>query len=446
MVVQRSQPITVWGTADPGAAVTVTLADKTAAAKADPDGRWQATLPAAPASGPFELNVACGAESARVKDLMIGDVWLISGQSNVVLTLAAGGPEYLEAKKNPPTDLVRVAKLPGNYSFEPTEALSRHIAWEPLNAARVGAFLSGVGYSFIRNLQPVAGVTLGLVQASAGGTQVEQWTPEAALGAAEPDNPLFAIRDKAKAKFAADPKARIGVVESGAAGLYNGSIYPIHLAKFKGVVWYQGEANTRSKRDYRPVLTAFVKSWREVFGQPDLPFIIVQLPKFGLPKDDGWMRVQEAQMLTARDLGLPLVVTVDQGSPITIHPTNKAEVGRRAALAAAQHIYGANIDGTPPLPKSVTFAGDTATVEFDGFKGDLVVKGDSIQGFELAGPDGKYQPAAATLQGRRVLVKSPAIPTPKTLRYLWANSPEAVTLFSAAGLPASPFRSEALSR
>lgn len=444
MVIQRAQPITVWGTAPAGADVTAAIADKTATAKAAADGRWQATLPAAPAAGPFELKVSSGTETQTIKDVMIGDVWLISGQSNVVLTLAAS-TEGAEAKKNdPPNNLVRVCKLPGSIAFAPTEALSRHITWDPLNAARVSAYLSGVGYFFVHDLQPAAGVAVGLIQSSAGGTQVEQWTPEAALKAAAPDNPLFATRDVAKAKFDADPKAKIGVTEAGATSLYNGSIHPFHLAKLKGVVWYQGEANTRSKRDYRPVLTAFVKALREVFGEPDLPFVIVQLPANGLPKDDGWMRVQEAQMLVAREMGLALVVTIDQGSPVTIHPPNKAEVGRRTALAAIQHVYKPEVEGTSPFAKSVTFTGDTATVEFEGFKGDLVVKGDSILGFELAGTDGVFAPATATLQGRRVLVKAAAMPAPKSLRYLWVHSPEAVTLWSAAGLPAGPFRSEAV--
>jgi sialate O-acetylesterase len=185
-----------------------------------------------------------------------------------------------------------------------------------------------------------------------------------------------------------------------------------------------------------------IQSWRAVFGQPQLPFVIVQLPKFGIPKDDGWMRVQEAQMRTARALGLPLVVTIDQGSATTIHPKNKAEVGRRAGLAALQHVYNQDVDGTSPAMKSVQFQRDSAVVEFDGFKGDLTLKGDSVQGFELAGADHQFQPATAEIKGRSVVVKAAGVPSPKAIRYLWANSPEAVTLFSPAGLPAGPFRME----
>ena len=433
-------PIYVWGTAAPGAKIDVFLASQKGSAQADSQGQWKIALPPMDAAGPFELKAVSGANTVQCKDVMIGDVWLIAGQSNVVLTLAAT-TDAAQAKAEPANPAVRVFKMPGNYSLDPTDTVSRKVPWDLLDPKRVSSYLSGVGYYFVRTLQPAAGVTVGLVQASAGGTQVEEWTPEAALKAAEPNNPLFAVRDKVRADLAADPNAKISVANAGAASMYNGTIHPLRYAKWKGVVWYQGEANSRSPRDYRPVLTAFVRSWRELFGDSELPLIIVQLPGFGLPKDDGWMRVQEAQRLTARELGLPLVVTIDQGSPTTIHPPNKAEVGRRVALAALQHVYKQDIEGSSPAPRDVTFTGDTATVEFDGFKGDLVLKGDAVKGFELAGDDKKFVPATAVIKGRSVLVQSAAVPQPKALRYLWTNFPEVVTLYSAAGLPAVPFRS-----
>jgi len=439
MVLQREQPITVWGTADAGAPVAVALGTlQPVSAQADGEGKWKATLPAQAASGPFELKAASGAESQVVKDVMIGDVWLASGQSNMVLALQAT-TDWPKAKTEGIFPAIRICKLPGNYAFDPAESYSRKILWDPLNSAKAG-FFSGVAYYFARAVQPAIGVTLGVIQASAGGTQAEQWTPETALRAAQPDNPLFAVRDAAKAKLAADPQAKIGASTAGAAALYNGTIHPLRFLKFAGVLWYQGEANSRSKRDYRPVLKTIVQSWRDLFGEPALPFVIVQLPNFGLPKDDGWMRVQEAQRLAAQDLCLPLVVTIDQGSATTIHPPNKAEVGRRAALAALEHVYRQDVEGTSPTVQNVKFEGDTATVTFSGFKGDLTLKGDAVKGFELAGADGNFQPATAAIQGQSVKVQAAGVPQPKAIRYLWANSPEAVTLYSAAGLPAGPFR------
>lgn len=440
MVIQRSQPIQIWGTSAPGAEVEITLGEKKSAAKADDGGQWKVLLEPMPASGPFELKMSSGSESRVLTDVMIGDVWLVSGQSNMVLALQAT-TEWPEIKTAGNFPAIRICKLPGDFSFTPADKYSRALRWEPLNSAKAG-FFSGVAYHFARTVQPAIGVTLGVIQGSAGGTQAEQWTPESALKESLPDSPLFAVRDKARAKLEADPAAKIGVIESGASGLFNGTIYPLRFSRLAGVLWYQGEANTRSKRDYQPVLKTLVKSWRELFAEPELPFVVVQLPKFGLPKDDGWMRVQEAQMLAARELKLPLVVTLDEGSPTTIHPPNKAEVGRRAGLAALQSVYQQDVEGTSPFVKSVGVQGDSVRVEFDGFKGDLVLKGESLAGFELAGADGNFHPAEAQIQGRGVLIRSGEVAAPKSIRYLWANSPEVVALYSAAGLPAGPFREQ----
>ncbi len=438
MVLQRDQPICVWGTATPGAEVQVSLSSQKASGKAEPDGKWKVMLGPLPASGPFELKVDSGSEKAGFKDLMVGDVWLVSGQSNMVLALQST-TEWPAAKTAGAFPAIRICKLPGDFSFTPAEKYSRGLQWMLLDSPRAG-FFSAVGYHFARTLQPAIGVTVGIVQGSVGGTQAEQWTRDADLKAAIPDNPLIAEAAKARAESEANPTAKANIMKAGASVLYNGIIHPMRYAKFAGVVWYQGEANSRSPRDYRPVLKTLVQSWRGVFGQPQLPFVIVQLPNFGLPKDDGWMRVQEAQRLAAKDLGLPLVVTIDQGSATTIHPPNKAEVGRRVGVAALQSIYKKDVEGTSPNPSAVKFQGQTAVVDFDGFKGNLVVRGASVQGFEIAGTDKHFYPATAAVEGRSVKLSNTSVSQPKAVRYLWANSPEAVTLYSPAGLPAVPFR------
>ncbi len=442
MVLQREEPIIVWGNADAGTEVSVTLGEDKATTKTDTAGHWKAELKSRAASGPFALTVNSGSETVKVDDIMIGDLWLISGQSNVVLTLAAS-KEWPEVKTAGVFKDIRVCKLPGTCSFEPLDQFSRPTAWAVLDAARAGSFLSGVGYHFIRTIQPAAGVTVGLVQGAAGGTQIEEWIPEAALKAADSHNLNFANRAKALEKLAADPAAKLGPIEAGASAMYDGTIHPMRFAKWKGVVWYQGEANARTKEDYTLLLKTFIPAWREVFGQPALPFIIVQLPNFGEQRPGSWVRLREMQMFGTKAMNVPLVVTIDQGAKETIHPPNKAEVGRRAGLAALQYVYKQDVEGTSPTPKSVQFQGGTAFVEFDGFKGDLVVKGDSIKGFELAGADQKFVPASAKVEGRRVIVAAEGLAEPKAVRYLWENSPDAVTLYSAAGLPVGQFRSDA---
>ena len=236
MVLQRSLPITVWGDGAPGADVSVTLGKASSTTKAGPDGRWRLDLPALAASGPYELKASSAGEAKVLKDVMVGDVWLVSGQSNVVLTLSAS-TDWAEEKKLPASPAIRICKLPADRAFEPAEGFKRAILWQPLDPAHAGSYLSGVGYYFVKNLQPKLGVTVGLVEAAAGGTQVEQWTPLAAVQAAAPDNPLLAMRTKTLAKLMADPAAKIGLTESGAGVIYDGTIAPFHLAKLAGVLW-----------------------------------------------------------------------------------------------------------------------------------------------------------------------------------------------------------------
>ncbi|MDR1191247.1 MAG: sialate O-acetylesterase [Verrucomicrobiales bacterium] len=441
MVIQHGYPIVVWGAAAAGSEITVKLGEHGVRVKTDAQGAWSAELPALTVTGlPLELTVSGDGGSKTFKDVLIGDVWLAAGQSNMVLALAASADNANE-KKAAPLPLARVCKLPGEFAFAPAGQYSRALAWEPLNPQRIGAFCSAVAYYFARTVQPEAGLPLGVVQAAVGGTQAEQWTPEEALRAALPDNPLFAARERAREKQGAGGK--VGIMESGAGSVFNGIIHPLRHVKFAGVLWYQGEANTRSKRDYAPVLTTLVQSWRDFFGEPELPWVIVQLPNFSLPKDDGWMRVREAQLLVSKQLRLPLVVTIDEGSAETIHPPKKDVVGRRAGLAALQRVYQKEVEGSSPVPKSFKTDGDSIVVEFTGFKGDLVVKGDRAEGFEIAGDDHRFYPATAQVFGRQVVVRAPEVPQPKAVRYLWQNSPAKVTLYNAAGFPVTPFRTEA---
>jgi sialate O-acetylesterase len=437
MVLQRDQPLVIWGTATPGAPVVVNFAGQQATAAADATGAWQVTLAAKPASGPFRLEAQSGTASVALGDLMLGDVWLASGQSNMVLALGASS-EWPSVRSAGTMPAIRICKLPGTGALAPSETYVRAVPWDVLDSARANAF-SAVAYHFAVTIQPVVGATVGVIEGASGGTMAEQWTPEAALRAADPQSTssTFAARDKALARIAAEPQAKIGTTEAGASALYNGTIHPLRRLKFAGVLWYQGEANSRSKDDYRPRLTTLIRSWRELFAEPDLPWIIVQLPQFGLPKDDGWMRVQEAQRLVAHDLGLPLVVTIDQGSATTIHPPNKAVVGRRVGLAAQQHVYHQAVSGTSPLPTSLTYSAGTAVI---GFSDELKVSGATANGFELAGVDGAFVPATAQVAWHTVTLTAPGVASPAAVRYLWVHYSDAVTLYGPTGLPVPPFR------
>jgi sialate O-acetylesterase len=437
MVLQRDQPIDVWGSAAPASTITVAMAGQTITTTTDPSGTWIATLPRQQASGPHILSITGGGIARTVSDVMIGDVWLASGQSNMVFGLGSTSA-WTSVRTRGIFPAIRISKLPGSHAMEPAEGYSRAITWEQLDSARANAF-SGVAYHFACTVQPALHIPLGVIEGACGGTMAEQWTPAGALQIADPQatSRTYADRAKVMAKLAADPTAKIGPMEAGAAALYNGTIHPLRRLKFAGVLWYQGEANSRSRDDYRPRLSTLVSSWRAVFVQPALPWIIVQLPGFGLPTDDGWMRVQEAQRLVAGELGLPLVVTIDQGSATTIHPANKEVVGRRAGLAALQHVYHQAVDGSAPRPTAMRRADGAIILEFDE---DLVVHGDTIAGFTLAGPDNAFVPATATLDGRRVSITAPGLTAPTAVRYLWTQCPAVITLVDRAGIPVGPFR------
>jgi len=477
MVIQRNQPITIWGTEKPGVKVTVELGTLKGEVKSDGNGNWRVTLGALPASGPLELKVADGDESETFREIMIGDVWLISGQSNVVLPLMAT-IEWPKIKKKNTFNNIRFCKIPNSFSLEPVAMFSNPVSWVKGDPAKVG-MLSGVGYYFARTVQPAIGVTLGIVQGSSGGTQIEQWMPSKALKAVDPNNPNFVAHDKTMMAMKAESHAnantldnagdkeegqtdpdtnstthnklvktkkvnsnpKVNAMTAGTASLFNDTIYPLQYAKITGVVWYQGESNTLAQVDYGLLLKTLIQSWRGVFEEPELPFVVVQLPGFGLVKDDGWMRMREAQRLTVAEMGQSLVVTIDLGSSTTIHPPNKREVGRRCGLAALEHIYHQTVEGTSPFPKIIQFSGDTVKVGFDGFKGDLLTRGKSPQGFEVSGSDGKFIVASAKVEGRYVFVHAEGVPHPQKIRYLWASFPETIDLYSVAGLPVVPFQS-----
>lgn len=434
MVLQRDQPITIWGTAPPAATVEVSCAGRQASVVADRQGAWSAELPALPASGPHALRARSGDSVVSLADVMIGDVWLAAGQSNMVFALASTS-EWPEVRARGAFPAIRICKLPGAHAMAPAGSFARAVPWQRLDSARDGYF-SAVAYHFATTVQPQAGCAIGVIQAASGGTMAEQWTPEAALRADDAQSRTFALRDKALARLAADAAARIGASEAGAAALYNGTIHPLRHLRFAGVLWYQGEANSRSRDDYRPRLTTLIRSWRALFAQPALPFVIVQLPDFGLPTDDGWMRVQESQRLVARDLGQPLVVTIGQGSRTTIHPANKAEIGRRAGLAALQHVYGRPVVGSSPAVQTLRFAEGEAILTCDA---EVVAAGDLV-GFELAGEDGVFVSATARIDGRRIIVSAAAVDHPVAIRYLWTHAPAAIPLTGTTGLPVGPFR------
>lgn len=471
-VLQRDKPVPVWGKGDPGEVVHVRFGAQSLTTTAGPDGRWSVTLaPLRASATPAELTVS-GRNSLRVSDILVGEVWLCSGQSNMNFTVngARDAATEIAAAHNPLIRYFGTANVGAETPQDTTEG-----AWKTASPENVGAF-SAVAYFFARDLQPRLGIPVGIVKGTPGGSAIEAWMSAATL-AADPN--AATIADRWKKTVAAYPKVKsnyegaLAQWERAAAaakaagekftsprpkapqppgernrpsGLYNSNIHPFIPYAIRGFLWYQGEGNAARPADYRVSFPAMIRQWRSDFRQGDLPFFFVQLANYEPPNEPTgrqWAFQREAQTAA---LALPqtgMAVTIDIGDPKNIHPTNKQEVGRRLALLARTRVYGEKIPGESP--RAVVFERDGAAfrVRFSADDG-LKTREDASVDVELAGADRVFRPAAATIQGSTLVVSSPAVPDPAAVRYAWRNNPPAA-LFNTVGLPFAPFRSDAWS-
>ncbi|MFO0932030.1 MAG: sialate O-acetylesterase [Planctomycetota bacterium] len=475
-VLQRDRPLVVWGTASAGEEVVVTFADRTAKAVTAAGGRWQVTLDAVPAGGPFEL-VAVGRTRAVAADVLVGEVWLCSGQSNMQMTVA--GVRDAEAERKA-ADLPSVRMFTTTYRAAAAPAREAAGSWVVARPDTVGGF-SATAWFFGRDLHASLRVPVGLVVSSVGGTLAEAWTPAdavegepALLGMwARVTKPLAGYdRAAAQAKFEKawrkwrqeadsdrragrtpppeplepdDPRAGLGFPGS----LWNGMVAPLVPLSVRGVVWYQGESNAPRAAQYRVLLPTLVKAWRRAFGRDDLPFHVVQLANFGRPAPSGlaspWAELREAQRLTAATLPhVGLAVAIDIGEDADIHPKNKQELGRRLALIARHDDYGqADVEPSGPTLRAHRVDKGRVVLEFDRAGAGLATSdGRDPEGFAVASAKGEFVPARARIEGDTVVVSSPKVPHPVAVRYAWADAPEAATLVGPTGLPASPFRTD----
>ncbi|MDR2674679.1 MAG: serine hydrolase [Opitutaceae bacterium] len=470
-VLQRGKPVPVWGTAAPGERVSVAFAGNTLSTVAGAGGQWRATLPAMPASGEPRDLIISGNNRIDIKNVVVGEVWLASGQSNMerILRRTYSGDFETAAAIHPP---VRHFKVAWKVSHVPLgEAGGK---WEEASAAAVGEF-TAVGYHFAGALWRALGVPVGIINSSWGGTRIEAWMDREAAGAS--NGAEFALiyerwrevlknypaaRAGYEAARAAWEKERDAAAENGGAfsrrppppppgpghqdtpcGLYNGMIHPLVPYAMSGMLWYQGESNAGRADEYHAFFSAMIHGWRRAFGQGELPFYWVQLANYkhnGAGNAD-YALLREAQ---ARTLALPRTgqaVTIDIGDVNDIHPLNKREVGWRLARLALARDYGlASIADSGPEFRRAGRERDGMRVFFKPSKSPLASpRGVLPAGFELAGADGAWHPAAARIEGGTIFAGSPAAPRPAAVRYAWKNAPEA-GLFNEAGLPAAPFR------
>jgi sialate O-acetylesterase len=437
LVLQQESKCPIWGSADPGEMVKVTLTGgKTlaGAVKAGEDGKWRVDLATGKAGGPYTLTVA-GKNTITLKDVYLGEVWIASGQSNMEWSVnaSANAAEVKKSSHNPQIRLFTVRKTVADSPRDDMPRDDYHGKWHECGPDTVGR-LSAVAYHFGRYLHETRGVPVGLIHTSWGGTVAEAWTPRAALEA-EPS--LMGLVPQGE--------IRSGNPNQGTV-LYNGMIAPLLPYTIKGAIWYQGESNAGRAHQYRTLFPTMIASWREAWKNPDMPFFFVQLAPWrnpsAQPMESDWAELREAQRLTSltvRKTGMAVIT--DVGDAADIHPRQKEPVGVRLALGARAIAYGEKIEYSGPVYQAMEVEGKRVTLRFTHVGKGLEARYGNPIGFTVAGEDRKFHNANAEIKGDTVVVWCDKVTKPVAVRFGWANCP-IVDLWNKDGLPASPFRTD----
>ena len=469
IVLQRGMEVPVWGWADNGEKIKVEFAGQTVSTVAQ-NGKWMVKLkPLKENNQPQEMKIT-GNNSITIKNILIGEVWICSGQSNMEWALgrSTGGEEANAASNN---DQLRIFNVPHNVQLKPVENVNAK--WV-LSEPKVTKNLSAVGYWFMSKLQKELNVPVGFINVAFGGTVIESWMSQEALNTmpikdkymdlatmkGEYDANELKIKpikdawlravDSCKInKLPAPPRPAVLPSEfKGTTTIYNGEICPIVPFAVKGIAWYQGESNAYVGRaeTYYDLLPAMIKLWRSDWKRNDLPFIIFQITPNRKPQTDpneksGIAIVQEAQLKASQTVpNTALVITMDVAES-DVHYKNKQPVGERAFKAAMNMAYGKNIEYCGPVYKTMKIDGNKIVIDFTHAASGLTQKGDTLKGFVIAGADKKFFFANAVIKNNTVVVSSPIVAQPVAVRYGWADFP-AVNLFNKEGIPASPFRTD----
>lgn len=488
MVLQRNKNVPIWGTADPGEAVTVKMGDKAIAKTvAGPNGQWRVALPPQAAARSLILSVT-GKNALVLNNVAVGEVWLCSGQSNMgfVMSRLNNADAEVQAASNPD---IRLFNVPHNSQLEPQKDVKGQ--WDVCSPT-VAKDISAVAYFFGRELQQKLGVPVGLIHSSWGGTVAEAWTSREALDAVPELKPIVVATDQRKASYpaelekynnetlpawqaAADAAKAEGkpapkkpglpnppTDQNRSSNLYNGMIAPVLPYGIKGVIWYQGESNAGRATQYRTLFPTLIKDWRSRFGQGNFPFYWVQLANYQAVQTapvelggsvtpggrNGWPLLREAQSLTLAlpNTGMATAIDLaDAANPSDIHPHNKQEVGRRLALIALTKDYGQHVPFEGPTFVSMSLEGGKARLKFRATEGGLKARGEKLTGFAIRGEGGDWKWADAVIEGDTVVVSNAEVAAPVAVRYGWASNPIG-NLINGSDLPALPFRTDTASQ
>jgi len=429
MVMQRDIALPVWGWADAGEKVTVRLGACEKTATADKDGNWKVTLAAMKTSAKGAVMTVSGKNKIQFENILIGEVWICSGQSNMQWSLnrSTNGKKAIAEANYPQIRLFGVKRAT---SAEPLKDITGQ--WQVCSPETVGGF-SGVGYFFGLNLHKELKIPVGLVNSSWGGTRIEPWTPTEGFDA------VAALK-----KIADDTRKLTGKVGSRTPrAIYNAMIAPLKPFAIRGAIWYQGESNMGEGMLYFEKMKALIGGWRKVWGQGDFAFGFVQLAPFDRYGGDKQPKLWEAQTASLAIPNTGMAVITDITTLRNIHPPNKHDVGRRLALwALATNYDKKELVYSGPMYKSMKVVGKTIALTFDHVGGGLASRdGKDLDWFEIAGADKKFVKAAAKIVGKTVVVSSDEVAKPAAVRFGWSQK-ATPNLMNAEALPASPFRTD----
>jgi sialate O-acetylesterase len=459
MVLQRDKDVPIWGTATPAEKVIVRFAGQSAATQAGPDGKWEVQLKPMKASDQPQTLTIAGTNTITLDDILIGEVWICSGQSNMELTPSKGllNPAVeIAAAHWPKIRLILVHKVVSDRPLSDVQG-----SWGECTPQTMAQF-SAAAYFFGREILQKIGVPVGLVGIYYGGSNGQAWVRRAALEA-DPDLATYVTQAEARLPVPAPdadasgppvglPPSTNNPVTSRyrPSNFYNGMVAPLIPFAMRGVIWYQGESNTNNARDaglYAKLFITLITDWRAQWGVGDFPFLFVQLPacepRYPDPTDSAWARLRESQQKALALKNTAMDVTIDLGEGEAVHAHNKRDVGLRLAALALNQVYDKkDMVAVGPMLQDMTVKDGQATLHFADPGGGLIVKDpNGLKGFAVAGADQTFVWADAKIVGDTVVVSSAQVSAPVAVRYAWADNPE-VGLFSKSGLPAAPFRTD----
>jgi sialate O-acetylesterase len=472
MVLQRDMKVPVWGTADPGEEATVAFAGQKKSAIGGADGKWRVELDAMSASAQERPLVVTGTKTnqpVRFNDVLVGEVWLCSGQSNMDFTVAKTEKYYFAGVNNEAEEvaaanhpLIRMFTGEWRRAYEPQATVAG--TWRVCTPETVREF-SAVGYFFARDLQQQINVPIGIITETFGASTAQAWIRREAIAAnpqlkptldefdtkmrtyipptEEELKPWREAAEKAKAEGKRPPRRpRPDPVQDqhNPTVMFNGMIAPIVPYAVRGVLWYQGESITAPRELFPLWNQTLITDWRRLWGS-ELPFFFVQLAAHKADSNNPSVREDQARALALPNTGM--AVTIDIGDAGNVHPKDKQDVGARLARIALAKVYGRHLECSGPVYECMRIDGNAVRLEFSHASGGLVAKGGELKTFAIAGSDRRFVPAVARIEGETVVVSSSGVTAPAAVRYAWESYPEGCNLYNTAGLPAPPFRTDA---